>query len=173
MMNVMVISFKKWLETSSLKQKYAATLLAFSLLSTAGLLIMKGTTGAMDDPLQASPFYFIGVFAKLGVVLLLILACSAVFRRWSLPVSRGEKKRQLQVIETVRLSPKQALHLVMVGDRQLLIGATDQNVSLLTSLDLYLTPTPVQIPPTTAKTDFASLFRAINFRSPVEMSEKG
>ncbi len=79
----------------------------------------------------------------------------------------------MQVVETVRLSPKQALHLVMVGDQQLLIGATDQNVALLTSVELYLTPPEAQIQQQSVKTDFASLFQAINLRSPVEISDKG
>jgi flagellar biosynthetic protein FliO len=171
-MNPLMLSFKKWLQTSSQKQKYTAALLVFSLFSTFALLMMKGFSGAMDDPLQASPFYFIGVFAKLGVVLLLILACSAIFRRWSQPGSKGRKNRQLQVIETVRLSPKQALHLVTVGDHQLLIGATDQNVSLLTSVDLDLTPPQVQIDQPAIKTDLATLLQAINFRSPIETSGK-
>ena len=167
-MNTLMISFKKWLETSSQKQKYTAALFALGLVFTLSLLLMKGSTGAMDDPLQASPFYFIGVFAKLGVVLLLVLACSAVFRRWSLPGSKGRKKQQMQVIETVRLSPKQAIHLVTVGDQQLLIGATDQNVALLTSVELDLTPVAAKSEPPMVKTDFGSLLQAINFRSTVE-----
>jgi flagellar biosynthetic protein FliO len=171
-MNTLMISFKKWLETSSQKQKYTVVLLAFSLLSSFVLLMIKGASGTMDDPLQTSPFYFIGVFAKLGVVLLLILACSAIFRRWSQPGSKGRKNRQMQVIETVRLSPKQALHLVTVGDRQLLIGATDQNVSLLTPVELDLTPLEVQAQVPIVKADFASLLRSINFRSPVDAPSK-
>jgi flagellar biosynthetic protein FliO len=96
-----------------------------------------------------------------------------VFRRWSLPGSKREKKHQMQVVETVRLSPKQAIHLVTVGDRQLLIGATDQNVSLLTSVELYLTAPEAQIQQPMVKTDFSSLFQTINFRSSVEVSDKG
>ncbi len=139
-MNALMISFKKWLQTSSQKQKYTVALFAFGLLSTIGLMLMTGSSGTLDDPLQASPFYFIGVFAKLAVVLLLILGMLSVFRRWSAPGAKGRKNRQMQVIETVRLSPKQALHIVSVGDRQLLIGATDQNVSLLTAVELDLNP---------------------------------
>jgi flagellar biosynthetic protein FliO len=171
-MSALMISFKKWLATSSQKQKYTAALFAFGLLSTFGLMLMQGTQGTMDDPLQASPFYFIGVFAKLAVVLLLILACSVIFRRWSQPGLKGNKKRQMQVIETVRLSPKQAVHLVVVGDHQLLIGATDQSVSLLTPVALDLHVPETQVEPPAVRTDFASLLQAINFRPPVETSGK-
>jgi flagellar protein FliO/FliZ len=171
-MDALMISFKKWFQTSSQKQKYTAALFAFSLLSTFGLILVKGSSGKMDDPLQASPFYFIGVFAKLAVVLLLILACSAIFRRWSVPGSKGRKNRQMQVVETVRLSSKQALHIVSVGDRQLLIGATDQNVSLLTAVELDLNPLAAPIDSPAVRTDFASLLQSINFRSPAETPSK-
>jgi len=171
-MNALMISFKKWLETSSQKQKYTAALFAFSLLSTIGLLIVKSSSGSMGDPLQASPFYFIGVFVKLAVVLLLILACSAIFRRWSVPGSKVRKNQQMQVVETVRLSQKQALHIVSVGDRQLLIGATDQNVSLLTTVELDLNPIEGPIDSPAVRTDFASLLQSFNFRSPAATSSK-
>jgi flagellar biosynthetic protein FliO len=171
-MNALMNSFKNWFERSSQKQKYTAVLLAFSLMSTLGLLLLKGSSGAMDDPLQSSPFYFIGVFAKLAVVLLLILACSAIFRRWSQPGTQGRKNRQMQVIETVRLSPKQALHLITVGDHQLLIGATDQNVSLLTPVALDVAAPEMRIEQPALGTDFAALFQAVNFRSPVETPSK-
>lgn len=171
-MNALKISFKTWLHTSSQKQKYTTALFAFSLLSTIGLLSVKSSSGTMDDPLQASPFYFVGVFAKLAVVLLLILACSAIFRRWSVPGAKGRKNRQMQVVETVRLSQKQALHIVSVGDRQLLIGATDQNVSLLTAVEWDLNPIDAPIDAPAIRTDFASLFQSLNFRSPAETSGK-
>jgi len=171
-MNALKISFGKWLQTSSQKQKYTAALFAFSLLSTTGLMFVKGSSGTMDDPLQTSPFYFIGVFAKLAVVLLLILACSAVFGRWSVPGLKSRKNRQMQIVETVRLSPKQALHIVLVGERQLLIGATDQNVSFLTAVELDLNPVVEPIDSPALKTDFASLIQSFNFRSPAETSSK-
>ena len=172
-MNTLMNSFKKWFETSSQKQKYTAALLGLSLLSTIGLLMLKGSSNAMDDPLRSSPFYFLGVFAKLGVVLLLILACSVLFKRWAQPGGQGGKKRQMQVIETVRLSPKQAIHLVMIGDHQLLIGATDQNVSLLTSVEVDLTPIKTLTETSTIRTDFGSLLQAADFRSPVGTPIKG
>ncbi len=44
-MNALMISFKKWLQTSSQKQKYTAALLAFGLLSTIALMLMNGIIG--------------------------------------------------------------------------------------------------------------------------------
>jgi flagellar biogenesis protein FliO len=40
-------------------------------------------------------------------------------------------------MESVRLSPKQALHVVRVGEEYFLVGATDQNVNLLSQVDLH------------------------------------
>lgn len=65
---------------------------------------------------------------------LAVLACLYLvligLRRWQTQVA-SISDRQLSVIETLRLSPKQVLHLVRVGDRQLLLGASDGQVALL------------------------------------------
>lgn len=65
---------------------------------------------------------------------LAVLACLYLvligLRRWQTQVA-SISDRQLSVIETMRLSPKQVLHLVRVGDRQLLLGASDGQVALL------------------------------------------
>ncbi len=171
-MNALVLSFKKWLASSSQKQKRTAALFAFSLLSIIGLILMNGASTTNDDPLQSSPFYFVGVFAKLVVVLLLILACSAIFRRWFQPGASRKKGQQMQVIETVRLSSRQALHIVSVGDRQLLIGATDQNVSLLTAVEVNLPLVETTKASLPVKTDFSSLLQSLNFHAPVESSQQ-
>ena len=160
-MNRLILLFKNWLETSTQKQKLTAALLVFSILSTMGLMVMKTASASTADPLESGPLYFVSVFAKLIVVLLLIFVCSVTFRRWLQPGFSGKKTRQLQLLETMRLSPKQALHLIAVGDQQLLVGATDQGISLVTrvepSLDLTSTE-PVAQP----RTDFSSVLQAFN-----------
>lgn len=160
-MNRLILLFKNWLETSTQKQKLMAALLVFSILSTLGLMVMKAASASTADPLESGPLYFVSVFAKLIVVLLLIFVCSVTFRRWLQPGFSGKKTRQLQLLETMRLSPKQALHLIAVGDQQLLVGATDQGISLVTrvepSLDLTSTE-PVAQP----RTDFSSVLQAFN-----------
>jgi flagellar biosynthetic protein FliO len=126
-----ISNIKKWFETSSQKQKLVVSLLAFSLLSTGVLLSLGNTTSPTQDPLGSTPFYFLSAFVKLMAVLLLIVGSSVIFRRWLQPGINGKTARQMRLIETIRLSPKQALHLVLIGDQKLLIGATDQNVSLI------------------------------------------
>ncbi len=163
-MNKLMLLLKNWLETSSQKQKLTAALLVFSILCTLGLMVMKGASTSNTDPLASTPLYFISVFVKLIIVLLLIVASSMIFRRWLQPGFNGKKIRQVQLLETVRLSPKQALHLLAVGDQQLLIGATDQGISLITQLDLNLDKTESE-PIAQPGTDFGSLLQAFNVTS--------
>ena len=164
-----IAMMKKWFETASQKQKITAGMLAFSLLSTVALLFMKGSSGSSADPLGSTPFYFVGVFVKLIGVLLLIVASSIIFRRWAQPGLRGKTTRQLHLLETVRLSPKQALHLVTIGDQQLLIGATDQNISLITHVEPNLNLPEAES--TSTDPDFGSVLQNLNFRSLIDPSK--
>jgi flagellar biosynthetic protein FliO len=161
-MNKFIALFKNWLESSSRKQKLTAALLVFSILSTLGLMVIKGASGSSGDPLESTPFYFIGVFVKLIVVLLLIVASSVIFRRWLQPGGLGKRTRHVQLLETVRLSPKQALHLITVGDQQLLVGATDQGISLITQVELDLNIAETEVLNPQPATDFASLLQTFN-----------
>ena len=161
-MNNLVVLFKKWFETSGRKQKLTAGLFTFSLLSTLVLFMLNGTSKTTDDPLGSSPLYFMGVFIKLGGVLLLIVACSSLFRRWLQPGFQGKAIRRMRLLETVRLSPKQAIHLISIGDQQLLIGATDQNVSLLSQVETDLHTAENENPMVQPALDFGSLLQSFN-----------
>jgi len=72
---------------------------------------------------------------KLAFVIALIYGCMYALKRWPGGWFAASKKR-VALLETTRLSPRQALHLVQVGDRTLLVGATDQAVTLLTEVAL-------------------------------------
>ena len=162
---------KKWLKTSTPRQKLTAALLTFSLLATGLLFALTGTSEASTDPLGSTPLYFVGVFVKLVGVLLLIFASAAIFRRWKNLGPKGGNVRQLHLLETVRLSPKQALHLVSIGDQRILIGATDQAIALITPVEAgsdfpaeeasQAQPVPV----------FSSLLQTFNSQLPAELSK--
>jgi len=166
-----MIMLKKWFETASQKQKLTAALLVFSLLSTIALFAMNASSKTATDPLGSTPFYFVGVFVKLVGVLLLIVVSSIIFRRWFQPGFPGKAARQLHLLETVRLSPKQALHLVSIGDQQLLIGATDQNVSLIAHVEQGPKVTETDSMNTKPESDFGSLLQTFNFQLPSESSK--
>ena len=161
-MSSLFMQIKKWYETSGSKQRLMVILLAFSLLSTILLFLLTGTSGAADDPLGSTPLYFVSAFFKLIGVLLLIFVSSILFRRWSQVASGGKTTRQVRLLETIRLSPKQALHLISIGDRQFLIGATDQTVSLITQVENNLPVPPVETNTTQPVLDFGSLLQSFN-----------
>lgn len=167
----LVLMLKKWFETASQKQKLTVALMVFSLFSTVALFAMNGSSRTATDPLESTPFYFVGVFLKLIGVLLLIIASSVIFRRWFQPGFNGKSARQLRLLETVRLSPKQALHLVSIGDQQLLIGATDQNVSLITQVEPGMIATETDSTEVKPASDFGSFLQVFNHQSSVESSK--
>ncbi len=79
--------------------------------------------------------FALDVIFKLALVLALIYGSLYLLRRWQVGAF-ASARRQLTVLETTRLSPRQSLHLVRVGERAWLIGATDQAVSLLAEVEL-------------------------------------
>jgi len=157
-----IIGIQKWFKTSTPKTKLFAALLVISLLATGIFLIMSGATDISTDPMSSAPLYLAGVFVKLIGVLLLIVASAVLFRRWMHLGPQAGAIRQLRLLETVRLSPKQTLYLVAVGDQQLLIGATDQNISLLAPVEDSFTATPASETLPQQSLDFGSLVQSIN-----------
>ena len=155
-------TIRKWLETSSKKQKIIAALTLVGVLATGTLMSMGGASSAANDPLGSTPFYYLSAVVKLMVVLLLIVGTSIVARRWFPFGPIGKTERQMQLIETIRLSPKQALHLVRIGDQQMVIGATDQNVTLIASFDGEPDPVPGSESQPQPGADFASLVRSFD-----------
>ena len=82
-----------------------------------------------------------GVFLKLGIVVLLIYVSLYLLKRWS-GAATAIPHNRLAVLESAHLSPRQALHLVRVGEQVLLIGATDAAVNVLAQLDGRLAELP-------------------------------
>jgi flagellar biogenesis protein FliO len=54
----------------------------------------------------------------------------------------GDQNPTIHVLETATLTPSRSLHLISVGEKTLLIGATDQQLSLLAELADVATPLP-------------------------------
>ncbi len=162
-MTSVIESIKKWIENSTGKQKLFASLITFSLLATAALMSIGDTSSAAKDPLGSTPFYYLSAFVKLIAVLLLIVGSSVIFRRWLQPGAGGKLSRQMNLLETTRLSPKQSLHLIMVGDQKLLIGATDQNISLIASFAGEPAPVSDEASQPQPLPDFASIVRSFSF----------
>jgi len=133
----------RWWKSASTQARWVAGIVLFSLICTAALLLLSdlgaaslpGTgvesSSAVSDP---SPWFYLDAFLKLLFVIGLFIGGAIVARHYSGKKIFRDPSRQLEVLETVRLSPRQALHLVRVGERSILIGATDQSFSLLKDL---------------------------------------
>jgi flagellar biosynthetic protein FliO len=129
-----------FLRGSALFQKLPAWAwgLAFlALLGLSSLVAGGGQTSGTGLSASEPPNLLalgISVLFKLGLVIVLIYASMIFLRRWRVPFP-ARPDRQISVLETTRLSPRQSIHLVRVKDQLLLIGATDQGLSLLTEFD--------------------------------------
>jgi len=132
-MQTLIVTIRAWWEKSSKQQRTLAVLFLIGILATGMLLMVSGEPGGQGDSIGSS-LYYAGVMVKTLGVLLLIVGGAVLLRRFQ--VSSGKVfGRQLKLVETVRIAPRQALHLVQIGDRRLLIGATDQSISLLADLE--------------------------------------
>lgn len=89
--------------------------------------------------------YIIGAVIKFIGVLLLIFGCALAVRRWPGLIRGQKRKHNIAVLESVRLSPRQSLHLVRTGQKYLLLGATDQSIALISPVEL--TEEDVQVAP--------------------------
>ncbi|MHC1782792.1 MAG: flagellar biosynthetic protein FliO [Anaerolineaceae bacterium] len=90
-------------------------------------------TGENAMPAFGSTGQLISVFLKWMAVIGLMYVAFIFLRRWQFGGTNTQIK-QLSVIERLSLSQKQAILLVKVGNRKLLLGATDQSISLITEL---------------------------------------
>ena len=165
-MNKLLTLFKRWIATSSKKQKWTAALTVIGLLCTVMLFSVNDGAETSSDPLASTPLYFVGALLKLVVVLLLILVSAILARRWLQPGLHGKSVRQMRLLESVRLSPKQALHLVSIGDQQFLVGATDQNVTLISPVEVNVDAAPVEATNPQPTLDFGSLLQSFNINLP-------
>jgi flagellar biosynthetic protein FliO len=133
-MPVSAEKLNSWLKVWKTWPRWAQVVSAGGLLALValGLALNAGTgeANALNDPTGL----VLEVSFKLLIVVVLIYGASLVLRRMG---SGGWKAspRRLNVVETVHLSPRRALHLVQVGDRQLLIGATDQAITVLSEVE--------------------------------------
>ena len=69
----------------------------------------------------------------LSVVLVVILGVGAIYvSRRLLPRLTHLPSKEIRIVETAYLGPRKAVHLVKIGDQRLLIGSTNENITMLT-----------------------------------------
>jgi flagellar biosynthetic protein FliO len=130
-----ILAFQNWYLNASPDKKKKSVLIGVGVIATLVLLLTTGSGDAAGYT-ESTPLFFAGIAVKLGAVLLLIVGGGVILRRWYGNRLHHGTDRQMHLVETVRLSPKQALHVVEVGGQHFLIGATDQSISMLSSVEL-------------------------------------
>jgi flagellar biogenesis protein FliO len=76
----------------------------------------------------------VAVFFRLVLVIALIYLCFGAYRWLQNKKSLVQPRKRLSVIETVRLSPRQAIHIIRVDKTEYLVSATDQSLNLLSEI---------------------------------------
>lgn len=82
-----------------------------------------------DTDLDAGGLFFRMI---LMVLMVIVLGVAAVYlSKKVLPKLSGLPGKRIQVIETVHLGQRKAMHLIKVGTQTLLIGSTNENITKL------------------------------------------
>ena len=165
-----ILAFQNWYLNASPDKKKKALLIGIGSLATLALLVTTAGGDSSTDVNEPAALFYLGVAVKLAAVLLLIAGGGLILRRWY--GNRAMRSdRQMHLVETIRLSPRQALHVVEVNGQHFLIGATDQAISMLSSVDLtpletesISAPSPTELPG--SEHSFGELFHAVTHKSP-------
>jgi flagellar biosynthetic protein FliO len=68
----------------------------------------------------------------ISVLLVVVLGVSAIYiSKKFLPRITNLSGREIHIVETVHLGPRRAVHILKVGDKQLLIGSTNESITKL------------------------------------------
>ncbi|MDD5369527.1 MAG: flagellar biosynthetic protein FliO [Anaerolineaceae bacterium] len=130
-MRVTPEQLQRWLQVWKHWPRWAQVSSLVGGISLVVLVLVSGF-GPMDSPAPAESPTLLAfkVFSRLLAATLLILGCFLVLRKWQKSSGRSTI-RKVGVVETVHLSQRRALYLVRIGERELLIGGTDQSITFL------------------------------------------
>ena len=82
-----------------------------------------------DNDVSAGEMFF---RMMLMVLLVIILGAAAIYlSRKLLPRFAQLSGKRIRVVETVHLGPRKTVHLLRIGNQQLLIGSTNENITRL------------------------------------------
>jgi len=87
--------------------------------------------GGQSPDLGPTPAQYLRIFVSLVVVIIIIWAISAVFRRFVTVRGLARSSESLKILYTLSLSPTRTLYLVRLADRVLLIGAGEGGLRTL------------------------------------------
>ncbi len=115
--------------------------IGLAVVATVGLAALvlpgEGSGGVGDEATLA-----LRLLVSFGIVIGLIYLSLYALKRFTTLSTR--KGRILRNVESLRLAPRQAVHLIQVGDRTFLIGATDGGLQTLAEVELEPSAEPAQ-----------------------------
>ncbi len=145
---------QNWLQRLGSTNKAVYWILAVvGVIVIAGIIVIfsgldltaNGTAEESTSMLEKTPGSLLWeVFVKLILVIVLLYLFLYLLRAWQGKHVAGTKVRNLVIEETVRLTPRQAIHLVKAGSKSFLIGATDQNLNLIAEIEISQTDTATE-----------------------------
>ena len=117
--------------------------IGLAALPAVGLaaLTLSDTGGALADEATLA----LRLLISFGIVIGLIYLSLYALRRFTSLSARGG--RVMRTVESLRLAPRQAVHLIQVGDRTFLIGATDGGLQTLAEVELEPNSAGAQVTP--------------------------
>lgn len=86
------------------------------------------------------------LFTTLGVICGLAIAGALGLRRWAKHNRKQTPNTRIQILTQHHLGPKKSLAIIQVAGEALLIGVTDQNISMLKTLSLIDDEVPDLVP---------------------------
>lgn len=120
--------------------------LVYWVIAASGIVVLLlilalsgGSAWQIDDDASSVPStagMIWDVLIKLVLVIALIYAVVFLLRSMQEKQMVAGKKRKMFIEETLRLSPKQSIHLIAIGNRGLLVGSTDQAMNLIAEIEL-------------------------------------
>jgi len=152
-----------WWSEASPKKRWTAIGLTVGVVCTALFLLITGspsgnTTAAVNTAERMdNPLYYVGVAAKTIGVLLLIIGGAVILKRLQSKQKANRAGKNLELVDSIRITPKQAIHLVRAGDQCFLVGATDQCLNLISRVNLDSPKTEEVIPQPQEKVTFDSI----------------
>lgn len=95
-----------------------------------------------SDAFGAKELFFKTMFA---ILLVVVLGAAAIYAsRKILPKIANLPGKEIRIVETAHLGPRKAVHLVKIGEQQLLIGSTNENITTLAHITDAWTHMPHQ-----------------------------
>ena len=133
--------FASWTKRLQALPRWAQSLIGLGIMAVFILIALFGAAGDQSTVTGSggsalSTFWTIlGVFWRLGLVLLIAYFSLYFLRRWQ-GNGAGRAKKQFTILESHHLSPRQAIHLIQIGEQVFFIGATDQSISLISEIEM-------------------------------------